>query len=251
MPKLEEKKYRVIAPWLRGFGETTFKDATTARTGNAAMIAIDMIELMNSLDIEQFYIIGHDWGSNIAESLAIGWPERVLKIALISSPPRLGGVSTPAFKHAQLLWYHWFMATKRGEAALRKDPIGFARLMWDNWAPKDWFTEETFKNVSESWKNPDFVDITLHSYRSRWGDAEPDEKSKLLEEKINETKYLDLPALYIQGGSDGVNPPYVSENVHEKFTGQFKRIVLAGVGHFPSREAPVMLAEYLVDFIQE
>jgi len=251
MPKLEERGYRVIAPWLRGFGQTTFKEKQTARTGNAGIIAFDIIELMDSLNIPKFCIVGHDWGSNIGEALAIGWPERVIKIAFLSSPPRMGRIPVPNFKHAQLQWYHWFMATKKGASAVRKDPTGFARIMWENWAPKGWFTEDSFEKVSESWRNPDFVDVTLHSYRSRWGEADPDEKSNLLEEKIKATKNLDLPALYIQGGSDGVNPPYASENVHEKFSGPFNRIVLPGVGHFPSREAPEILTEYLAEFIQE
>jgi pimeloyl-ACP methyl ester carboxylesterase len=251
MPKLEERGYRVIAPWLRGFGKTTFREQKTARTGNAGMIAFDVIELMDRLDIAQFCIVGQDWGSNIAEALAIGWPERVIKMALLSSPPRLGGTPVPDFKHAQLQWYHWFMATQKGAAAVHKDPIGFAHIMWENWSPKGWFTEDTFEKVSKSWRNPDFVNITLHSYRSRWGEAEPDEKSKLLEEKIKATKSLDLPVLYIQGECDGVNPLYSSEGVHEKFPGYFNHIVLPGIGHFPSREAPEKLAGHLAIFFQK
>lgn len=251
MPKLEESGNRVIAPWLRGFGRTTFKDKKTARTGNAAMIALDLIEFLDNLGIAQFSVVGHDWGSNIGEALAIGWPERVIKIALLSSPPRLGSTPAPNFKHSQLQWYQWFMATKRGAAAVRRDPVGFAHIMWENWSPRGWFTEQTFEKVSESWNNPDFVDVTLHSYRSRWGEAEPDKKSALLEERIKVTASLNLPALYIQGKLDGVNPPYVSENVHEKFSGPFNRVVLPGTGHFPSREAPEIVAEHLVDFFQE
>ncbi|WP_158799710.1 alpha/beta fold hydrolase [Pedobacter sp. L105] len=251
LPKLVEKGYRVLAPWLRGFGRTTFKDKSTAKTGNAGMIALDIIEFMDSLNIAQFAVVGHDWGANIGEALAIGWPEKIIKIALLSSPPRLGSIPVPNFKHGQLQWYHWFMATKRGAAAVRKDPIGFAHIMWENWAPKGWFTEQTFEKVSESWNNPDFVEVTLHSYRSRWGEAEPDERSKYLEERIKATKSLKLPALYVQGKLDGVNPPYASEFVHERFNGPFNRIVLPGIGHFPSREAPEILAEHLVVFFQE
>ena len=249
IPKLTDGGYLVIAPWLRGFGNTRFKAENTPRTGNFGIIAYDMIALMDSLNIEQFSVIGHDWGSKIAESLAVGWPGRVLKMALLSSPPRLGGTPMPTFKHAQLEWYHWFMATKVGEKAVRKDPLEFTHIMWENWAPKGWYSEKVFQETSESWKNPDFIDVTLHSYRSRWGEAEPDDYSKELEEKIKATKTLSLPVLYVQGEADGVNPPYASAHVHEKFTGPFNRILMPGVGHFPSREAPSELSRHLVDFL--
>lgn len=203
------------------------------------------------LQIKTFTVIGHDWGANIAESLAVNYPKRVERIAMISTPPRLGGMPTPQFEHAQLEWYHWFQATKRGADAVRKDPVGFAHIMWMNWSPKGWFTEATFYKVSQSWQNEDFVDVTLHSYRSRWEEAEPDKKSKKTEEKVKETKTLSLPALYVQGAEDGVNPPYTSEDVHEKFTGYFNRIVMPGVGHFPSREAPEELSRYLISFLQQ
>ena len=251
MPQLMNAGYRVIAPYLRGFGDTAFKKERTPRTGNSGIHAFDIIELMDSLGIKKFSVVGHDWGANIAESLAVGWPKRTERMALLCTPPRLGGMPTPPFEHAQLEWYHWFQATKRGEEAVRANPIGFARIMWKNWSPQGWFREETFDRVSQSWKNPDFADVTLHSYRSRWEEAKPDLKSRKLEAKVKATETLSLPALFIQGEADGVNPPYVSEKVHEKFTGPFRRIVMPGVGHFPSREAPEQLNSYLLQFLQQ
>jgi pimeloyl-ACP methyl ester carboxylesterase len=249
IPHLAAAGYRVIAPWLRGFGTTTFLYDSTPRTGNSGIHALDIMGLLNTLGINACSVIGHDWGANIAEALAVGWPERISQIALLSTPPRLGGMPTPPFWHAQLEWYHWFQATKRGETAVRQDPVGFAKIMWDNWSPKGWYSPETFDAVAQSWKNPDFVDVTLHSYRSRWDEAEPDEQSRWLEEAVKSTKTLSLPALYVQGEADGVNPPAVSENVHEKFTGPFTRIVMPGVGHFPSREAPESLVTQLLAFL--
>ena len=248
-PQLVAAGYRVIVPWLRGFGTTTFLQPTTARTGNSGIHAFDILELLDVLELKTVSVIGHDWGANIAEALAIGWPDRINRIALLSTPPRLGGMPTPPFEHAQLEWYHWFQATKRGEAAVRADPNGFARIMWVNWSPKGWFTEETFKQVALSWQNPDFVDVTLHSYRSRWDEAEPDPKSAALEEKIKSTKTLSLPAMYVQGEVDGVNPPQFSKDVPKKFAGPFDYVLLPGVGHFPSREAPDVLVTHLLHFL--
>ena len=247
---LAKNGFRTIAPWLRGFGRTVFRDPATPRTGNAGVLAIDAIALMDALAIENFIAVGHDWGSNIVEALAVGWPKRVKAIAQLSSPPRVGGVQTSPFWHAQLQWYHWFQATKRGAAAVRADHKGFAKIMWDNWSPKGWYTEEEFDRVANSWTSEDWAEVTIHSYRVRWDEADPDPSSLEIEEAIKQTKKLSLPALYIQGEQDGVNPPEVSAHVHEKFAGPFERILLPGVGHFPTREAPEVVADALLHFLE-
>ena len=244
--RLNAAGLRTITPSLRGFGDTRFRSMDTPRTGNSGRLAIDAIELMDALGIERFCIAGHDWGSNMAEALAVGWPERVARIAMLSTPPRLGGMPTPPFWHAQRQWYHWFQATERGAQAVRDDCNGFAHIMWENWAPEGWFDEATFEAVARSFENPDWADVTLHSYRSRWDEAEPDPSSVWLEDEVKATKTLSLPALFFQGEVDGVNPPQVSESVAEKFTGPFERILLPGVGHFPTREAPDAVAERLI-----
>jgi pimeloyl-ACP methyl ester carboxylesterase len=245
IPILNDAGFRTIAPTIRGFGETRFLSADTPRTGNATMLAMDAIEMLDALGVEKLSIAGHDWGSNMAEALAIGWPDRIDLIAMLSTPPRLGGLPTSPFWHARLQWYHWFQATKRGAQAVRDDRKGFARIMWESWSPEGWFDDATFDRVARSFENPDWADVTLHSYRSRWDEAEPDPVSKWLNEKVKATKSLSLPTIYFQGEVDGVNPPATSEKVAEKFTGPFERIVLPGVGHFPTREAPNEVAKRL------
>ena len=245
-PVLNQSGLRTIVPTLRGFGSTRFLTPAAPRTGNSGILAMDVIALMDGLGIERFVVAGHDWGSNIAEALAVGWPGRVERIAMLSTPPRLGGVPTPPFWHAQLEWYHWFMATPRGAQAVRNDRRGFARIHWENWSPPGWFDEATFDRVALSFDNPDWVDVTLHSYRSRWDVAAPDQRSVALETKVKATKTLSLPAIYIQGAVDGVNPPAAATSVAEKFTGPFEFVELAGVGHFPQREAPVAVAGHLI-----
>ena len=245
---LSDAGFRTIVPTLRGFGETRFIGDDTRRTGNSAILAMDMIELMDALGIERFMVAGHDWGSNTAEALAVGWPDRIERMVMLSTPPRLGGMPTPPFWHAQRQWYHWFMATGRGAKAIEDDRRGFAHLHWVNWAPEGWFDEATFDRVARSWDNPDWVAVTLHSYRARWGEAEPDARSVWLEDKVKATKTLSLSTIFIQGEDDGVNPPKVSEKVAEKFTGPFERLCLADVGHFPQREAPDRVIEILTDF---
>jgi pimeloyl-ACP methyl ester carboxylesterase len=250
-PALAATGRRTIMPTLRGFGDTRFSSGTAPRTGNSGILAMDAIALMDALRVERFSVVGHDWGSNIAEALAVGWPDRVERIALLSTPPRLGGMPTPPFRQAQRYWYHWFMATRRGAEAVRADPHGFAHIMWENWAPPGWFDEATFKKVARAFHNPDWVDVTLHSYRARWDNAEPDPRSAWLEEKVKATKTLSLPTIYIQGEADGVSPPYAFEQVPKKFTGPFEFIKLPGVGHFPQREASAKVSDILVRFFAE
>ncbi|KRB59054.1 alpha/beta hydrolase [Rhizobium sp. Root708] len=247
--RLSGNRYRLIVPTIRGFGESVFKHDGAPRTANSGILALDAIALMDGLGIERFSAVGHDWGSNIAEALAIGWADRVERIALLSSMPRMGGLPTPPFWHSQLDWYHWFMATKRGAKAIAEDRRAFTHLHWENWGPDGWFDEQTFDRVAQSFDNPDWLAVTLHSYRSRWDEAEPDPRSLWLEQKIKETRTVSLPAVYFQGQEDGVNPPQVSENVYKKFTGSFERILLQNVGHFPQREDPEAVARELTVFL--
>ena len=250
-PALQAAGFRTIVPSLRGFGNTRFRDPTTRRTGNSGMHALDMIALLDGIELDRVTVVGHDWGSNTAEAMAVGWPDRIDRIAMLSTPPRLGGMPTPPFWHAQRQWYHWFRATDRGAQAVRDDPVGFAHIHWCNWSPKDWFDEETFAKVARSFTNPDWVDVTLHSYRSRWDEAEPDPASRWLEERVKATPMLALPTLYLHGAEDGVNPPATADKVAEKFAGPFERIEISGVGHFPQREAPGAVVAALLKLLRD
>ena len=249
VPALAAAEQRIIVPTLRGFGETRFLNAAAPRTGNSAIHAMDMIALLDALGIGRVAVIGHDWGSNIAEALAVGWPDRIERIAMLATPPRVGGMPTPPFHQAQRYWYHWFMATDRGAEAVRADPHGFARIHWQNWAPAGWFDEATFQKVARSFDNPDWADVTLHSYRSRWDNAAPDPRSEWLETRIKTTAKLSLPTLFIKGDVDGVTAQDSFARVPAKFDGPFEMVGLPGVGHFPQREAPDAVAALLVQFL--
>ena len=245
--QLNTAGFRTIVPTLRGFGDTRFRSASARRTGNSGVLALDAIALMDALKIKRFVVAGHDWGSNTAEAMAVGWPRRIPRMAMLSTPSRLGGMPTPPFEQCQRQWYHWFQATERGAEAIAKDRKGFAHIMWVNWSPPGWFDEATFERVAKAFENPDWVDVTLHSYQARWDEAKPDPRSRHLEKKIKATRHLALPMLYIQGEVDGVNPPSASKTVTEKFSGPFKFLQLPGVGHFPTREAPDAVAAALIE----
>jgi pimeloyl-ACP methyl ester carboxylesterase len=287
--KLNWSGIRTIMPNLRGFGGTRFLSDEAARTGNSGVLAMDAIALMDALGIEDFFVAGHDWGASIAEALAVGWPDRIEAIAMLSTSPQLGEVPVPAENSPGRLgeslaerpidrqprpewWSRWFRPARATEPprkdtvrkgnvrkdnmrkdsksfaqAMSKDRKGFALTMWKNWSPPGWFDDETFEQVARSFENPDWVDVTLHAYRNRWGEAPPDAHSIWLEERMKEARHLSLPALFFQGAKDGVVAPEGAYRVAEKFDGPFEYVVLPEVGHFPTREAPDMVGERLTE----
>jgi pimeloyl-ACP methyl ester carboxylesterase len=248
-PRLNAAGFRTIAPMLRGTGGTRFRSPRVRRSGNTGILALDAIELMDALAVERFVVAGHDWGSNVAEMLAVGWPRRVARIAMMSTPSRLGGLAVTGFEQAHRYWYHWFQATRRGTEFVTRNPVAFARYMWDNWSPPGWFDEPTFKAVARSFRNPDWVPVMLHSYRSRWGEASLDRRSARLEARVKATRRLATPTLFLQGGADRVTTPAASERMAARHSGPFERFVLEGMGHFLPREAPGPVAEHLLRYL--
>lgn len=248
--RLSAAGIRTIVPWLRGFGDTRFLSDATLRDGRTAALAQDALDLMDALDVERFAVVGHDWGARTAYALAAIAPERVEAIAALSVgyAPR-GVFSVPDFAQSRAWWYQWLMSVDRGAEAVARDPKGFARIQWETWSPPDWFDEATFDAVAKSFENPDWLAITLSSYRGRWRDQPSDARYDALHEKIASTERLAVPTLMIQGASDGVVLPRSTEGQDRHFTGGYRRIVLDGVGHFPSREAPDAVADVLLEHL--
>ncbi|MBV9556591.1 MAG: alpha/beta fold hydrolase, partial [Pseudolabrys sp.] len=135
-PALNEAGFRTITPYLRGFGETSFRSPDTVRSGEMVAMAQDALDLMDALNIGKCAVVGHDWGARIAYVLAACFPDRVTKISAMSVGWQPGEMPTPGFEQSRKYWYQWFMATLRGQDAVRDDRKGFARIMWDTWAPK-------------------------------------------------------------------------------------------------------------------
>jgi pimeloyl-ACP methyl ester carboxylesterase len=238
-PYLEEAGFRWVAPCFRGFGATRFLSTETLRDGSGAALTQDAIDLANAMGFERFSAIGHDWGARSAYTLAALWPQRLASLVALSLPYSPGGrFPTPTFAQSHRWWYQFFMSTEPGAEAVRKDPIGFAREQWNSWGPAGWFKDAEFMATAESFKNPDWSAITLHAYRSRWKSEPADERYLHLKSRLASIETLQTPTLMIQGQADNCNPPSESETQARHFTGFYKRVLLAGVGHFPTREAP-------------
>ncbi len=248
--RLSRAGFRVVMPWLRGFGQTRFLSARTCRDGRTEALAQDAINLMDALGIRRFSVIGHDWGARAAYALAAIAPERLETIAALSVgySPR-GAFPVPPFEQSRAWWYQWFMSVDRGAEAVARDPKGFARIQWETWSPPGWFTDADFDAVALSFENPDWLAITLSSYRGRWRDEPRDPRYDALHEKIASTETLLVPTLMIQGDADGTVLPKSSEAKEKYFAGGYRRVVLDGIGHFPTREAPDAVADAVLEHL--
>jgi pimeloyl-ACP methyl ester carboxylesterase len=246
--KLNAVGYRTISPFLRGFGETKFLDAETPRVAQPPVLAQDAIDLADALGLERFALVGHDWGARTAYTAAALFPERLTSITAMSVAyqPR-GEAKAPGFEQAMRYWYQWFMCTDGGVAKVKDDPIGFARIQWETWSPAGWFSEAEFAETAKSFSNPDWVAITLNSYRSRWRQGEPkaeqtDARYDGLTERLKQVENLSTPTLMLHGAVDTCAGVEQSEGAERYFTGGYQREVIEGAGHFVQRESPGAVA---------
>ena len=249
---LAQAGWRVLVPALRGFLPTQFLRNDTPRTGQLAALGSDLLEFIDALDLKQPALVGHDWGARgvaIACGLRPGVASHLvmLSVAYGTNDPTQA-LSIP---QARNYWYHWYMATPRGERTVREDGRNFARMMWDTWAPPGWYEVEEFEATAQAFDNPDWADITLHSYRHRWGHAPGDPRYAGEELQLNPAPVLAVPTLLLHGAVDGVNHPDTSLGKEAFFSGTYERVLLVGVGHFPQREAPGDVLAAVLSFLEK
>ncbi len=251
-PGLQAAGFRTLTPYLRGFGPTRLLDDQTPRDGRGVALAQDALDLLDSLEVQRCAVVGHDWGARVAYTLAALTPERLTAIAALSLAFQPSGRFTlPDFSQARLFWYQWFMMLDQGAEAVRADPVGFARIQWDTWSPPGWFRAGEFEQTARSFQTPDWAEITLSGYRSRWRTQGPEEQHHDrrydgLQQRLVEVNTISVPTLMIQGGADTCDEPASSAGLESHFLGQYQRVVLNGVGHFPAREAPEAVTQALL-----
>jgi len=248
-PVLAQSGWRVLVPALRGFAPTTFLDPRTPRSGQLAALGRDLLEFIEAVGLSQPALIGHDWGARAAVKACVLRPGVASHLVMVS----VGyGTNTPnqqlSLEQVRRYWYHWFMATPRGQHTVRTQGKDFARIMWDTWAPPGWYDEDEFEATAKAFDNPDWVSIVLSSYRHRWGLVAGDPAYDADEAALKPLPVLDAPMLVLHGAEDGVNPVQSSAGKERWFTGTYKRVVMEGLGHFPQRESPQRIAEEILAF---
>ncbi len=242
--RLIEAGYRTLAPYVRGFGPTRFLSDATRRTGQIAALTRDVIEFADAAGIDRFTLVGHDWGARAAYGVAALHPERVTALVTLSvgyGTSTLQQVLSAA--QARAYWYQWYFALDRGESALAADPAGFCQTLWRIWSPGWRFSEEEFAATAQSFQNPDFVPVTMHSYRHRWGLAPGDPAYHDLDAWLATCPPVSVPAVMLHGADDGATLPESSEAKDRYFQNGYTRRVLSGVGHFIQRERPEAVVE--------
>lgn len=248
-PALAEAGWHVLAPTLRGYLPTRFLSDQTPRSGQLSALGRDLIELIEALGIQRPALVGHDWGAR-AVAIACGLqPGIASHLCMLSVGYGTNSADQPLpLSMARNYWYHWYMATPRGERTVRTDGRNFARVMWDTWSPPGWFDEAEFNETAKAFDHRDWADVTLHSYRHRWGHAEGDPRYAADEAALVPAPLLDVPTLVLHGAADAVNHPDTSAGKEAFFRGPYERQLLAGVGHFPQREDPAAVTAAILRF---
>jgi pimeloyl-ACP methyl ester carboxylesterase len=249
-PLLASKGFRVIVPFLRGYGTTRFLSSETFRNGQPSAIALDIIALMDALKIKKPVIAGCDWGARTANIIAALWPERCKAMVSVSgyliSSQEAGRMPLPPQAELQW-WYQYYFATERGRAGYEKYRHDFAKLIWQLASPKWGFDDATFDRSAASLDNPDHVQIVIHNYRWRLGLAEGEPKYDEFEKRLAAAPIIVVPSITLEGDANGAPHPDASSYA-KKFSGKYThRIVSGGVGHNLPQEAPEAFAKAVIE----
>lgn len=252
-PRLAEEGYRVIAPFLRGYGATRFRDSGTMRSGQQAALAKDLVDLLDALALPQAALMGFDWGGRAACIVSALWPERVRCLVTgagynVQDIARTRHPLPPEDEHR--LWYQYYLHSERGRAGLAADRRAFCRYLWQLWSPTWTEGPALFDATAPSFDNPDFVDVVVHSYRHRFGLVPGDPALDDIERRIVPQPTIGVPTISLHGTDAGIRPAKAEDPDADKFVGPYQRRVLAGVGHNVPGEAPDGVVQALLDMLQ-
>lgn len=250
--RLVKHGYRVYVPFLRGFGKTRFLSASTPRSGQQAALAHDTLAFIDALGIEKVTMGGFDWGGRIAALIGILCPERVRGVVLDNHYP-VQDIATDSVNPAdpsaeRRYWYQYYLHSERGRLGLEQNRNAYCRLLWEIWSPTWTFDEALFTKSCESFDNPDFVDIAVHSYRHRYRLAPDDANCVELERKLQNLPSVPVPCTVLIGADDGVEPPSGENPTH--FSGGYRYQVVPGCGHILPFEAPEVFANEIIRLTQ-
>jgi pimeloyl-ACP methyl ester carboxylesterase len=240
-PALGAAGYRVVVPFLRGYGTTRFRSDHTMRNGQQSALAVDVIDLMDALRIESAIVAGFDWGARSTNVVAALWPQRCKAMVSVSGyligNPEVN--KTPLPPPAELSWwYQFYFATERGRAGYDQFRHDFAKLIWHTASPQWNFDDETFERSAASFDNPDHVDIVIHNYRWRLGLAPGEPRYVDLEQQLSTSPVITVPTITLEGDANGAPHPEPTAYA-AKFTGKYMhRTISGGVGHNLPQEAP-------------
>jgi pimeloyl-ACP methyl ester carboxylesterase len=248
VPMLTAKGYRVITPYLRGFGTTRFITDKTMRNGQQSAVASDIIALMDALKIDKAIVGGFDWGARTADVMAALWPERVKGLVSVSGYliTNLEANKKPLPPAAELgWWYQYYFSTERGEKGYKDNTYDFNKLIWKIASPLWNFDKATYDQTAQSFNNPDHVAIVIHNYRWRLSLAKGETKYDALEKKLFTRPVITVPSITISSDFDGA--AIDGKAYADRFTGKYSHKILKGIGHNVPQEDPKSFADDIVE----
>ncbi len=247
---LAELGWRVITPYLRGYGPTRFLSAGTMRSGQQASLGLDLLAFMDALGLQRAVLAGYDWGGRAACVVAALQPERVRGLVSCGGY-NIQDIATAADPHPPeaeyRMWYQYYFHGERGRAGLTQDRRAVCRLLWQLWSPSWAFDDATFERSAASFDNPDFVEVVLHSYRHRFALVPGDPAAEAWERLLAAQPPITVPSIVLHGADDGVSPPSSSEQHGRHFTAFYERRVIAGAGHNLPQEVPGAMVAAIQD----
>ena len=252
---LVEAGYRVLVPYLRGYGSTTFIDPDAPRMAEQAAIGQDVTDFADALGISQFATAGYDWGNRAACVTSIFHPDRVKAQVAIGGYSVQDSVNTEkpvsALREAQL-WYQWYFNSPQGIVGLTENRRDIVRYLWDTWAP-DWnFSDEDFNRAAPAFDNPDFVDIVIHSYRHRHKNALGEQRFLEAERQLAEQPRITVPSIVLLAGASGFGRPSDDASREEdRFPGMVARRIVEGAGHDEPTQRPDAVADALIELLKD
>jgi pimeloyl-ACP methyl ester carboxylesterase len=253
VPLLTEARYRVLVPYLRGYGPTSFLDPKAPRMAEQAAIAQDVVDYADALGISQYALAGFDWGNRAACIAAILHPERVKALVSIGGYPVQNTLSIgkPGSAEGEARrWYQWYFNTEQGRVGLEENRRDIIRYLWDTWSPGWRYTDEDFNQSAPSFDNPDFVEITLHSYRHRHVNAPGEDRFIELERHLAESPPILVPSIVLRGDDSGFGRPKPDPAKDKK---QYPNLVdsriVAGAGHALPAHRPDEVASALLELL--
>jgi pimeloyl-ACP methyl ester carboxylesterase len=252
-PQLAAKGCRAIVPYLRGYGATRFRDPATPRSGEQAAIGADLIALMDALGVKRGVFAGYDWGGRAACVAAALWPDRCTGLVSVNGYliQDIAKAMAPAKPEREVaLWYQYYFQLERGRAGLAANRRGIARILWQQWSPNWQFDDAAFERTAEAHDNPDYVDVVIHSYRHRYGQADGDPQYADLQRRLAALPVIAVPTITLDGDGDGVAPATDGTRSAAKFTDRRSHRVIPRAGHNLPQEEPEAFADAVMELIK-
>jgi pimeloyl-ACP methyl ester carboxylesterase len=250
-PQLAAQGCRVIVPYLRGYGPTRFRDASTPRSGEQAAVGADMMALMDALGIKRAVFAGYDWGGRAACVGAALWPERCIGLVGSYLIQDIANAMAPLRPERELaLWYQYYFQLERGRAGLAANRREIARILWTQWSPNWDFDDACFERTAIAHDNPDYVDVVIHSYRHRFGLADGDPQYADIQHRLAALPPITVPTITLDGAGDGVAPATDGTASASKFTSRRVHRVVPRAGHNLPQEAPEAFVAAVMELIK-